>query len=98
MTAFIRPTRNSTSSASTKASAAGRGYWLRWLTRRVAFAWTLPCPILFRLGADQAWADKPLQPSGVRVQARPVIESKIDDDQPRCRQPLRDPLPRFHIS
>src|ERR1700722_15369503 len=51
----------------------------------------------FCLGPNQPRADEALQAARVRMQAGPVVERQVDDDQPRGGQPLRDPFARFHI-
>src|ERR1700685_3498042 len=49
-------------------------------------------------GRDQPRRDEALQAPAVQMQARPVVEGKIDDDEARGRQFLRHPLARVDVA
>src|SRR5580700_3369958 len=54
--------------------------------------------LLVRRSSDQPRRDEALQTSGMRMQARPVVEGQIDDDEARGRQFLRHPLARVDVA
>src|SRR6202035_1622713 len=53
---------------------------------------------LIRRRGDQLRRDEALQPAGVAMHFRPVVEGEIDDDKPRGRQFLRHPLARVDVA
>src|SRR5580704_16882282 len=56
------------------------------------------CPVLIRCGGDQLRRDEALQPAGVAMQFRPIVEGEIDDDEARGRQYLRHPFARVDVA
>src|SRR5580704_7372865 len=65
----------------------------------------MSCPLFLplvrlsvRRGGDQLRRDEALQPSGVAMHFRPVVEGEIDDDEARGRQFFRHPLARVDFA
>src|SRR5580704_6894245 len=63
------------------------------------------CPLFLPLvrllvgrSSDQPRCDEALEAPAVQMQARPVVEGKIDDDKARGRQFLRHPLARVDVA
>ena len=53
---------------------------------------------LFRSRSDQSGTDEALQPAGMRMQQRPIVDRQIDDDEPRSRQLLIELFAHVHIA
>src|SRR6202045_2002007 len=57
-----------------------------------------PCKLSIGRSSDQPRCDVALEPAAVQMQARPVVEGEIDDDEARGRQFLRHPLAHVDIA
>src|ERR1051326_431850 len=52
----------------------------------------------FSGGGDQARTDETFEPAGMRMQQPPIVEGKVDDDQPGGRQFFGDALARLDVA